>query len=250
MGMMLGIVQGRSLTAAAELGIADALDAGPLSLEDLAARTQADAGNLFRLLRALETLGIFQQISPGIFANTPASDCLRRDAPGSQWAFTHLLAPGFGVWDGYTEMLDTLRTGKTALFERWGYDIWEHFRRYPERAAIFNEAMRSLTASMTPAVTAAYDWSRFRVIADIGGGIGTQLIDVLETHRGCRGVLFDQPEVVAAAIPHDRVEPVAGSFFERIPVEADAYLLRSVIHDWDDVQTPCQFCGQFGRQLS
>lgn len=199
MGLMLGLVQGRSLTAATELGIADALAAGPLSVEDLAARTQADSTNLLRLLRALETLGIFQQISPGTFANTPGSNCLRRDIPGSQWAFVHLLAPGFGLWDGYTEMLDTLRTGKTALFERWGHDMWEHLRRHPERADIFNEAMRSMTAPMTPAVTVAYDWSRFRVIADIGGGIGMQLVDILEAYPGCRGVLFDQPEVVQAA---------------------------------------------------
>jgi hypothetical protein len=237
MGIVLGLVQARSLTAAAELGIADALAAGPLSLEDLAARTQADSTNLFRLLRALETLGIFQQISPGMFANTPVSNYLRRDVSGSQWAFVHLLAPGFGLWDGYTEMLDTLRTGKTALFERWGYDLWEHFRRHPDRADILNEAMRSMTAPMTPTVTAAYDWSRFRVIADIGGGIGTQLVDILEAHPGCRGVLFDQPEVIAGGIPHPRVQRVAGNFFEHVPIEADAYLLRNIIHDWSDADS-------------
>lgn len=234
MGIMLGLLQARSLTTAAELGLADALAAGPLSLEDLAVRTQADSTNLFRLLRALETLGIFRQVSPGMFANTPLSDYLRRDVPGSQWAFVHLSAPGFGLWDGYTGMLDTLRTGKTALLERWGYDIWEHFRRHPDKAEIFNEAMRAVSLTLTPAVTAAYDWSRFPVIADIGGGIGMQLADILEAYPGCRGVLFDQPEVVAAGIPHLRVERVAGNFFEQIPVEADAYLLRHIIHDWSD----------------
>ena len=234
MGIMLGLLQARSLTTAAELGIADALAAGPLSLEDLAVRTQADSTNLFRLLRALETLGIFRQVSPGMFANTPLSNYLRRDVPGSQWAFVHLSAAGFGLWDGYTGMLDTLRTGKTALLERWGYDIWEHFRRHPDKAEIFNEAMRAVSLTLTPAVTAAYDWSRFPVIADIGGGIGMQLVDILEAYPGCRGVLFDQPGVVAGGIPHPRVERVAGNFFERIPVEADAYLLRHIIHDWSD----------------
>jgi hypothetical protein len=237
MGLILGVVQGRSLVAAAELGIADVLAAGPLPLESLALHTHTDPGNLFRLLRALETLGIFQQISHGTFGNTAVSECLRRDAPGSQWAFVHLWAPGFGLWDGYTEMLDTLRTGKTALFERWGYGMWEHFRRHPDRAEILNEAMRSMTAPMTPTVTAAYNWSRFHVIADIGGGIGTQLVDILAAHPRCRGVLFDQPEVVAAGIPHDRIERVAGSFFEHIPVEADAYLLRNIIHDWSDADS-------------
>jgi O-methyltransferase domain len=208
-----------------------------MPLQDLAACTQSDAGNLFRLLRALETLGVFQQTSPGVFANTPVSECLRRDVPGSQWAFVNMLAPGLGLWDGYSEMLDTLRTGKTALFEKWGYDLWEHLRHNPEKAQIFNEGMRSMTAAMTPAVTAACDWNQFPVIADIGGGIGTQLVDILEAHPGCRGVLFDQPGVVAAAIPHDRVECVEGSFFEHIPVEADAYLLRNIIHDWNDMES-------------
>ncbi len=185
-------------------------------------------------MRALEVIGIFRQVSPKVFENTPMSACLRRDVPGSQWAFIRILAPGWGYWDGYTEMLATLRTGRTALFETWGYDIWEHYRRSPEQWTVFNEAMRSMTAPMTPAVTAAYDWSQFPVIADIGGGIGTQLVDILNAHPGSRGVLFDQAEVLSQAIKHDRVELVAGNFFEHIPVEADAYVFRNIIHDWDD----------------
>src|SRR5215831_3211393 len=139
-----------------------------------------------------------------------------------------------GILDSYSELLSTLRTGKTMLFETWGYDIWEHYRRHPEQWVVFNEAMRGMTGPMTPAVTAACDWSRFPVIADVGGGIGTQLVDILNAHPKCRGVLFDQAEVVATAIAHDRMERVAGNFFERIPVVADAYIFRNIIHDWDD----------------
>jgi hypothetical protein len=94
--------------------------------------------------------------------------------------------------------------------------------------------MRAYTQGVTPTVTAAYDWSRFRVIADIGGGIGTQLVDILNAHPSCKGILFEQPDVIARAIPHDRVECVSGSFLERVPAGADAYLLRQVIHDWAD----------------
>ena len=94
--------------------------------------------------------------------------------------------------------------------------------------------MRSLTSPMTPAVTSAYDWSRFPIIADIGGGIGTQLVDILDAHPGCRGVLFDMPEVVSTVIEHDRVERVGGDFFTDVPVEADAYIFRNIIHDWND----------------
>jgi hypothetical protein len=234
MGIILGLVQGRSLVAAAELGIADALATGPLQLEELAARTQANADNLFRLLRALETLGFFRQVTPGVFANTPSSEWLRRDVPGSQWAFAHLLAPGMGLWDGYSEMLGTIRTGKNALFQRWGCNLWDYLRRYPERGEIFNEGMRSMNDPMTHAITTAYDWAAFAVIADIGGGIGAQLVDILDAHPSCRGILFDQPEVLATSIPDSRIQRIAGSFFNEIPAESDAYLLRNIVHDWDD----------------
>ena len=234
MRMAIGVTQGRSLVAAAELGLADVLGNGALHVDAIAAETKVDAGNVFRLMRALETLGIFRQVSPRVFANTPVSDCFRSDVPGSQKAFLQLLSPGMGMWDGYSEMLATLRTGKTALFERWGYDIWEHFRQDPARSAVFNESMRSMTAPMTPAVTAAYDWGRFPVIADIAGGIGAQLVDILDANPNCCGVIFDQPSVVSTAIAHERVKPVAGNFFEEISVDADAYILRNIIHDWND----------------
>jgi O-methyltransferase domain len=94
--------------------------------------------------------------------------------------------------------------------------------------------MRSITTPMTPTVTTAYDWSRFPVIADVGGGIGTQLVDILNAHPGCRGVLFDLPEVVSTAIKHDGIERVGGNFFDEVPVEADAYIFRCIIHDWND----------------
>lgn len=143
-------------------------------------------------------------------------------------------APGYAYWEGYTELTATVRAGKPTLFDNWGHDIWEYYRKNPEQWTLFNQAMRSMTMHMTPVVTAAYDWSRFPVIADIGGGIGTQLVDILDAHPGCRGILFDQPEVLSEAIVHDRVQRVPGNFFESIPVEADAYLFRNIIHDWND----------------
>jgi len=234
MGMLVGVVQGRCIVAAAELDLADALAKGPLPVETIALQAKADADNVFRLMRALETIGFFTQVAPRVFANTPLSECLRKDVPGSVWSFARICAPGWVYWDGYSEMLPTLRTGRTTLFETWGYELWEHYRRNPEQSAVFNDAMRTMTGTMTPAVTAAYDWSQFSVIADIGGGIGSQLVDILNANPRCRGVLFDQPDVVSTAIAHDRVDRVAGSFFDHIPVEADAYILRNIIHDWDD----------------
>jgi len=234
MGILMGVVHGRCVVAAAELELADVLAKGPLPVETIAAQSRANADSVFRLLRALETIGFFTQVAPRVFANTPLSDCLRKDVPGSVWSFARICAPGWVYWDGYGEMLPTLRTGTTSLFQTWGYDVWEHYHRNPEQSVVFNDAMRTMTALMTPAVTAAYDWSRFPVIADIGGGIGSQLVDIVDANPRCRGILFDQPDVVCAAIAHHRIDHVEGNFFDYIPVEADAYILRNIIHDWDD----------------
>ena len=94
--------------------------------------------------------------------------------------------------------------------------------------------MQALSASISPSVTASYDWARFPVIADIGGGVGSQLLSILDAHPSCRGLLFDQPQVVEQAPQHSRMERIGGDFFKEVPVKADAYLLRWIIHDWAD----------------
>ena len=233
-GIILGAAQARCLAAAAELELADRLASGPVPVELLASQTNTDADSLFRMMRALETIGFFRQASPRVFENSPMSELLRKDVPGSQWAFVRMFAPGWGFWEGLGHLLPTLQKGHPALFDSWGYDIWGHYQRNPDQLAVFNKAMRGMTSEMTPAVTAAYDWSRFPVIADIGGGVGAQVVDILNAHPGCRGVLFDQAEVIADAIKHERLECKSGSFFESVPVEADVYILRNIIHDWNN----------------
>ncbi len=232
--LILGIVSGigryQALAIAAELELADLLAEGPLSVDVLANKTSTHAPSLFRLMRALASLGIFEQISPRVFANSAASELLRKKVPGSMWISIRGSSKiAFEAWAGLTS---SIRTGRTAFEEIHGCSIWEFLRRNPELAFIFNETMRSLSVSMTPAVTAAYDWSRFPVIADIGGGIGTQLVDILKAYPGCRGILFDQPDVVAGAIQHDRMEHIGGDFFRGVPANADAYMMRMVVHDW------------------
>jgi len=238
---ILSIIEGywhsRALAVAAELQLADLLAQGPLPVETLAARTNTRAAALFRLLRALESIGIFEQVSPQVFRNTPASDYLRRNAPRSQWAWARLvLSTGLGEYEAWAGLMDSIRTGKCAYEQIFGRPFWQFLQQYPEKSAIFNEAMRDLSSSMTPAVTAAYDWSGFPLIADIGGGLGSQLVDILDVHPACRGILFDQPAVLAEAKPHDRVERVAGDFLKNVPEGADAYILRWIIHDWADAE--------------
>lgn len=237
LSVLIGSWQSRALAAVTELGLADLLADGPLSVDDLAKRTERHALSLFRLLRALESTGIFTQVSPGVFANTPASECLRKDVPGSQRSVVLCnLSRGNLLYDGWDEFDYSLKTGKPAFDKVYGYDFWEGNRRNPEASAVFNEQMRSVSTAMTPAVTAAYDWSRFPVIADIGGGLGTQLLSILDASPSSRGILFDQQQVLAEAAVHERMQAVAGDFFGAIPSDADAYLLRWVLHDWPEME--------------
>jgi hypothetical protein len=236
---ILGIVnnhwQSCCVGAAAQLELADLLADGPLHVDVLAERTQTHGPSLYRLLRALESTGIFAQTSPRVFGNTPASECLRRNLAGSNWAWIRLtLCSGAFVFEGWRGLMLSLTNGRPGFEQVTGHKPWEYLRSNPLEASIFNQAMRDLSASISPAVAAAFDWSRYPVIADIGGGIGSQLSSILDAHPACRGVLFDQPATVAEALEDHRIERVGGDFFKEIPVHADAYVMRWILHDWSD----------------
>jgi O-methyltransferase domain/Dimerisation domain len=236
--LVLNHWQGRAVAVAAELELADLLENGPLSLETLAEKTQTHAPSLFRLLRALESVGVFAQTSPKVFSNTPASDCLRKSAPNSQRAWVLLaLSTDEMVFRGWTGLVKGLRSGGVAFDEVEGCKAWDFMQREPERGTLFNLAMRAAGAGMTEAVTSAFDWGRFPAIADIAGGIGTQLVSILEAYPRCRGILFDQPSVVSEALPHNRMTRVPGDFFQGVPAGADAYVMRWIIHDWADPES-------------
>ena len=232
-----GFWQSRALAVAAELELADLLAAGPLHIDAIASRTKTHAPSLFRLLRALESLGIFSQIAPMVFANTPASECLRQNVPNTQWAWVRAqLSVGGGVYEGWSGLGGSIKTGDTAFDQILGCSFWEYYRRNPEAGTIFNEAMRLIGKHNSPEVARAYDWSRFPVIADIGGGIGGLLVDILNAHPSCRGLLFDELNVMQQAISHERLKPIGGDFFQTVPAGADAYILRWIIHDWPEVE--------------
>lgn len=235
MSLELRFWQARTLALATELGVADHLAEGPLDVTELANRTKTNASALFRLLRALESIGIFLQVSPRVFVNTEISEYLRQDVKRSQrpWIM-HALSMGHGPCEAWNYLDYSVRTAEASLQEVYGFDIWELFRRKPESNMYFNDAMRAATQAMTSAVTVAYDWSRFAVIADIGGGIGTQLVSILEASPSSTGILFDQAHVVSIPAIDARIEVINGDFFKAVPEGADAYLLRFVLHDWDD----------------
>ena len=239
---ILGIVnnhwQSCCVGAAAQLELADLLADGPLHVGILASRTNTHGPSLHRMLRALESTGIFTQTSPGVFGNTPASECLRRNLSGSNWAWIRFtLCSGAPVFEGWRGLMLSLKNGRPGFDQVTGENAWQHMQSNPETHRIFNEAMRDLSSAISPAVAAALDWSQYAVIADIGGGIGSQLASILEAHPSCRGILFDQPGVVAEAPEDSRIERLGGDFFNEVPVEADAYVMRWVLHDWSDEES-------------
>jgi O-methyltransferase domain/Dimerisation domain len=235
LAITLGFWQSRALAVAAELQLADVLAEGPLPVDVLAERTKTHAPTLFRLLRALESVGIFSQVSMKVFANTPSSECLRKDVPHSLQAFVRAeLSTGGGLYEAWAGLGESVRTGEKAFDQIYGYDFWEFCGRNPEAGKIFHQGMSDVRRGTSAVITSSYDWGKFPVIADIGGGLGGQLSSILEAFPSCRGILFDQPGVIEQAISHERMEHMGGDFFRHVPTGADVYVLNGVIHDWTD----------------
>jgi hypothetical protein len=141
------------------------------------------------------------------------------------------------MYEAWAGLGRSIHTGEKAFDEIYGYDFWEFCRRNPEVAEVFNQAMGEVRNGTSPAVANSYDWSRFAVVADIGGGLGVLLNSILDAFPSCRGILFDQPQVVKQAAQHERVERISGDFFQQVPTGADVYILNGVIHDWNDSES-------------
>lgn len=240
MELILNAWGAQAITAAADLGVADALAAGPLSGEQLADRVGADADALRRLMRALIGVGIFRQRRDGRYALTPLAATLCTDAPVSM--------AGMARWAGspqhrehWSHLTDAIRTGYPVVPELRGKPLFECLADEAELGVVFNFAMTNLSGFAIVPLTAAYDFGAFGTIVDVGGGHGRLLAAILETAPRSRGVLFDLPEVVAGAPEllrkfgvDDRVRIEPGSFFDSVPEGGDAYVLKSVIHDWPE----------------
>jgi hypothetical protein len=243
---LLGLVNGyqvsQAIHVAATLGIADLLDSGPRSSDDLAEATGTHPRALYRLLRALASVGVFREDNDRRFALTPLGECLQFDAiePVGPWA---VYIGQLEFWQTWGHLLHSVRTGENAFRHIHGMNVWEYRARSPEAGAIFDRAMTGLSRGVTEAVLKAYDFAQFASVVDVGGGQGALLAAILAKHPSARGVVFDQPQVVAGAGPvlraagvADRCQVVGGDFFEAVPDGGDAYVLKSILHDWEDEQ--------------
>jgi len=229
----------QAIHVAATLGIADLLADRPRTVDELAAATQSHAPSLYRLLRALASVGIFVEGDNG-FGLTPMADMLRSDVPGSLRAWAMYIGQPY-AWTTWGYLLESVNTGQPSFAMVHGMTPWEYRVAHPAESAVFDAAMTGISTAAVAPVVRSYDFSSLSVLADVGGGHGELLAGILTANPHLRGILLDQPHVVASAGPlleragvADRCEIVGGSFFDGVPPGVDAYLLKSVLHDWDD----------------
>jgi len=230
----------RVVYAAARLGLADHLESGAKSAEEIAASCSVHAPSLHRLMRTLASLGILTERTERRFALTDLGQALTTNAPGS--ARATLLTVGSHWFNGsFDHIVYSIETGETGFKKVHGMPVFDFLAQHPEDASLFSETMIGIHGDEPPAVAAAYDFSAFETIVDVGGATGNMLGAVLTRHVKPRGVLFDRAHVVRDAPPllesrgvSDRVTVEAGDFFETVPTGGDAYILSHIIHDWDE----------------
>lgn len=257
--MLTGYWISQALYVAAKLGLADLVKDGPRTASDLASATKTHAPSLYRLLRALASVGVFAEDGQGRFSTTPLAECLRSNVPGSQRALA--IMTGEEQFRAWGDLLYSVQTGKTAFDKQYGMPVFDYLSKHPEQAKVFDAAMVGVHGRETAAMLDAYDFSDINTLADIGGGNGSLLITVLAKYPKMRGILYDLAGVTERAKANlqaglaDRCQVIGGNFFESIPTGADAYLMRHIIHDWDDekstkiLQNVHRAMGKGGRLL-
>ena len=241
--LLIQIASGAMLTqavgVAAKLGIADLIHDGGTNVDDLAKATGAHARSLFRVLRSLAGVGVFRESSPRTFENTPLSNLLRSGSEDSLKNFAIFMAEPwhYNIWGN---MLHSVMTGEAAWEKTHGQEVFDWFKQNPEAAENFNRTMTEMSTSVAPVVVEAYDFSGIDTLADIAGGFGYLLSQILKANPDLKGILFDVESVINGAVDMlnthgvaDRVEKVSGDFFKEVP-PADAYIMKHIIHDWDD----------------
>jgi len=241
--MISGFWLSRAIYIAAKLGIADLVKDQPQTAADLAQSTGTHGPSLYRVLRALASAGIFAEDADGRFAITPLAATLQTDVPGSLRAFA-TVELGEEHYPAWGDLMHSVKTGEIAFDHVFAMPIWQYYAQNPENAKTFNDAMSGLTSAINEVVINSYHFSSISKVVDIGGGHGNLIISILKANPNIKGVLFDQPQVVEGARGRieeegltDRCEIVAGDFFESVPSGGDAYILKWIIHDWNEEQS-------------
>jgi hypothetical protein len=240
MRMLFAPLGAQALHVAAKLRIADLLIDGPKNVTDLAQKTSSDESSLYRVLRALTSFGVFAEKSNRVFELTPSAELLRSNVKGSLRDIATFMGEDWH-WEVWGQMLYSVQTGKPAWAKVHGKEVFPYFSENKQAARIFDDAMSSNTSLAIEALLKAYDFSQFGILVEVAGGHGRLLAAVLAATPRLKGILFDQPYVIDGAGEYlkdsevvSRIELQSGDFFVSVPRGGDAYLMKHIIHDWDD----------------
>ena len=235
--LMTGHIVTSAVNISARLGLSDRLASGPRTAEELARETGANPEALYRLMRALASVGVFEEGSDRKFALTPVGAALC-DGPVRWMA---LWIAGEFNYHVYANAMHSVMTGESAVPKTTGNEVFEHFAKNPDLSKVFNDAMTGFSNVVIPAIVDSYDFSGIGTLVDIAGGHGAVLTGVLAKHPGMKGILFDVEHVIEGAKPKiesqgltSRVTTASGDFFKAVPSGGDAYIMKHIIHDWDD----------------
>ncbi len=235
--MITGYWVSQCIYIAAKLGIADLLQNGEQHSDTLASATNTNKDAMYRLLRALASIGIFAQTQPYYFKLTSLATYLQSDVPHSLKAVSIMFAEEH--YQAWGNLMYSMQTGKNAFENLYGTNIFEFYQNNHSSGKIFDQAMTDISVIENIAVLAAYDFSSMDKLVDVGGGNGRLLSSILQAYSAMTGVLFEQPDVIERAFDlveksgiSDRLQLVTGNFFETIPVGGDAYVLKHILHDW------------------
>jgi hypothetical protein len=261
---LLELIRGKwvcqAIYVAAELGIADILKDGPRSAAEIASAAGASEDAVFRLLRALASVGLFSTLPDRCFALTPFGNYLRSDVPGSARAFARFAGHDF-TWRPWGALTYSVRTGNPGFDHVFGMSAFQYLEKHSDVAGVFNDAMTSISFLEAQAIAAAYDFSGVDTLVEIGGGNGLLLATIVKANRDLHGVLLELPHAIERAPAlfqregvADRCRAMAGDFFESVPAGGDAYLIKKVIHDWDNershrILTKCREVMKPGNKL-
>ncbi|HEX6223110.1 MAG TPA: methyltransferase [Chryseolinea sp.] len=238
--LIMGFRNTQLISVAAKLNLAEHLKSGPKTAEELSEITHTNPAGLHRLLRALTSLGIFEEMEDGTFSATTSGALLRDDTPGSLRSMAVLYGAEW-LWQAYAELSYSVESGNTAFDFVHGQSFYVYLQQHPAADAVFQKAMSDYSNSEASAIIQAYDFSAARMIIDVGGGHGAFLSSVLKANPHASGVVFDLPSVIekyladlTSASRDLKISYVPGDFFNCVPGGGDTYLLKSVLHNWDN----------------
>lgn len=244
---MLGLISGywvsQMVFVAARLGIADVIAKhGPRTPQAMAKRVGVNATFLARLLRALANVGVFAEGAGGRYRLTPLAQTLRSDRPGSLRSFAEMIVDDYN-WQAWGALGEAVASGETPFEKKLGMPIFAYLHAHPDKERTFAASMASLSGTENTAVARAYPFGELEQLVDVGGAHGHLLATILGRYRKLRGVLYDQPQMVASAARSGflakpdlkkRSEVIGGDFFASVPTGADGYIMKYILHDWDD----------------